>query len=315
MKIGWLVLGVALVLSPIAARADGAKRAPLNGVVQWWRVAGGRHRTTPLIVVHGGPGGNHWNFERSAGLALEKSRTVVYWEQRGSGRSQAPADANDYSVPILVDDLEALRKKLGARSIDLLGYSFGALLAAEYTLAHPQRVRRLVLQAPADTASEWLAWNQIYGFLAVADEPRRKDIGAILADSGAIRDKLERVWNTVDRATVDRFLFEDQTKAAWNRAGWEASKLKNTGQMAKALDRRPASPLLSRIPAIRAPTLVLIGLHDRNTGVDFARDLTRLLPRGRLRVFEHSAHFPDIEETERWSGEVLTFLASPSTSL
>jgi proline iminopeptidase len=309
LRLLWLLL-----LCPTLAHAapsplrDGERREPLNGVVQWWRVAGARRATVPLVVLHGGPGGNHWNFERSAGAQLEKSTTVVYWEQRGCGRSEAPEDPNAYSIPLLVADLEALRERLGVPRIDVLGYSFGATLAAEYALAHPERVRRVVLQAPAELHSEALAWVQLQGFLAVSSGPVREQVQKLLVGEGSAQQRLERVWSAVDTQTVDRFLFESQERARWNREGWKASGLKNTGLMAKALLREPRPALLPRAASLHAPTLVLIGLHDRNVGVDFARNLADVLPAGQLSVLQRSAHFPDLEEPARWAQVVRGFL-------
>ncbi len=50
--------------------------------------------------------------------------TVVYYEQRGCGRSEAPQDDGEYSINTLVEDLEELRKQLHVEKINLLGYSF-----------------------------------------------------------------------------------------------------------------------------------------------------------------------------------------------
>ncbi|WP_169312822.1 alpha/beta fold hydrolase [Thermaerobacter marianensis] len=54
----------------------------------------------------------------------------------------------------------------------------------------------------------------------------------------------------------------------------------------------------------------MVGLHDRNAGVDVCRDISTKLSRSRLVVFERSAHFPDIEEPERYAAEVRRFLDS-----
>ncbi|HEX8438844.1 alpha/beta fold hydrolase, partial [Archangium sp.] len=135
--------------APAAPRLkNGEYHAVLNGVRHWYRVAGAERGTLPLVILHGGPGGHVYNFERTIGPELEKFTTVVYYEQRGSGRSMAPASKEDYSIPLLVSDLEALRQELGGPRISLLGFSFGSELALEYALAHREAVERLILQAP-----------------------------------------------------------------------------------------------------------------------------------------------------------------------
>lgn len=292
---------------------NGEQHLELNGVRQWVRVAGAEHRTVPLVVLHGGPGGNHFVFERTAGPLLEAARTVVYHEQRGSGRSKAPADVNAYSVPLLVADLHALVECLGVPQVDLLGYSFGGGLALEYTRAHPQQVRRLVLQAPALHLREPLVVaSQLAGFQQVAQGELQGRIESILSSALPPEEQLEVVWEVVDTETVDRFLFQSPAWAAFNRNLWQQSGLDNTGDMHRALNTQPPTDTPEHLHEISVPTLILAGRHDRNIPLPLLQGLARQLSDARLHVFEHSAHFPDIEETESYAGEVLRFLAAPS---
>ncbi|PLT28108.1 alpha/beta fold hydrolase [Peribacillus deserti] len=74
----------------------------LNGISHWVKVDGDENNTVPLILIHGGPGGNHYTFERTAGPLLSKKRTVVYYEQRGCGRSEKPDWDEDYTIDLLI---------------------------------------------------------------------------------------------------------------------------------------------------------------------------------------------------------------------
>jgi proline iminopeptidase len=289
---------------------DGESHVSLNGIRHWYRIAGVERGTVPLIIVHGGPGGHVYNFERTIGPALEKFTTVVYYEQRGSGRSMAPASKEDYSIPLLVSDLEALRQELGVPRISLLGFSFGSELALEYALAHRESVGRLILQAPPMGPPERQDLIQLYGFESISTGELEKDIRAILREPLSAEERLAKVWSRVDSATVDRFLFEDPEVARRNREMWKRSGLVNTGDMARALAaHRNPEPLALRVRGLGVPALVLVGLHDRNVGVDPARDLARVMPRARLVLFEHSAHFPDMEEPGKYAAAVREFLA------
>ncbi len=296
--------------APASRLTEGEAHVTLNGVRHWYRVAAAERATVPLVILHGGPGGNVWNFERTIGPALERFSTVVYFEQRGSGRSAPPASREDYSLPLLVSDLDALRRHLGVERMSLLGFSFGSELALEYALAHPEAVEKLVLQAPPMGPPERQDVIQLYGFESIATGETRDTIRALLREPGTPGERLEKVWSRVDSATVDRFLFQDADVARRNRELWRQSGLKNTGDMARALAaRRNPEPLALRARAVTAPTLVLVGLHDRNVGVDPARDLVRVLPHARLLLFERSAHFPDLEEPARYASTVREFLA------
>jgi proline iminopeptidase len=276
----------------------------LNGTRHWVRVVGDAAARTPLVVVHGGPGGFVYDFERLTGPSLEALGPVVYYEQRGCGRSDGDGR---YGVPLLVDDLEQLRQRLGLQRIALLGISFGGELAAEYTVAYPDRVAGLILQGTALagplTPSPWGS-----GFEAVAaDDEMRTAIRAAVAESGP-----RAVWDVVDRATVDRFLFHQPAAARRVRELWEESGLINTGEMAAALAKQPPRPvpLVDELAAVEVPVLVLVGFWDRNAGVDACRDLATRLPDAELRVFGESAHFPNVEEPDRYAAEIAAFLSA-----
>lgn len=308
-----LLLAQATVAPAQAPRPlqDGVQRIAVNGVEHWVRVAGARHRTTPIVVVHGGPGGNVYNFERTAGRELEAFRTVIYYEQRGSGRSAMPADSNAYSFPLLVSDLEGIREALGLERIVPLGFSFGGELALEYALAHPERVERLVLQAPSTGDWERMQSVQIAGFVALVSGESGQRVREAAHAPEPVDVRWNRVWGVVDTETVDRLLFHDPARARENRRMWQESGLKGNPQFYRALRRQPAPvfPLLERARAARVPTLVLVGLHDRNTGVEASRDLAGAIPGARLVVLQKSAHFPDHEETAAYVQEVRHFLA------
>ena len=112
------------------------------------RVGGG----PAAVVLHGGPGAHH-DYLLPGFDALAAGRTLIYYDQRGGGRSAVPRD-----VPVgwkeHVADLEALRSLWHLDRMPLVGYSWGALLALLYAIQHPDRVERLVLVSPAPTWRE-----------------------------------------------------------------------------------------------------------------------------------------------------------------
>lgn len=101
----------------------------------------------PSVVLHGGPGAHH-DYLLPAMDALARSRTLVYYDQRGGGRSPV-----DRPVPVgwreHVADLEALRIEWRLDRLTLLGYSWGGLLALLYATEFPTHVAKLALVSPA----------------------------------------------------------------------------------------------------------------------------------------------------------------------
>jgi proline iminopeptidase len=103
-------------------------------------------------VLHGGPGADH-EYLRPGFDALARGRELIYYDQRGGGRSPVPR-----TVPVgwteQVADLDALRELWQLERLTIAGYSWGALLALLYALEHPGRVQRMVL---VSTGPVWRA--------------------------------------------------------------------------------------------------------------------------------------------------------------
>lgn len=100
-----------------------------------------------VVVLHGGPGAHH-DYLLPGFDALANGRTLVFYDQRGGGRSavarDVPVDSHEQ-----VEDLEALREAWQLERLHLCGYSWGALLAMLYATRHPDRVASLALVSPA----------------------------------------------------------------------------------------------------------------------------------------------------------------------
>lgn len=96
------------------------------------------------IYVHGGPGAWSKSFENMKGNRLEKKLRMVYYDQRGCGRSAVATDKN-YSLDRMVDDIEDIRRSLGEEKVYLLSHSFGGILAVSYAKKYPNHLRGLIL--------------------------------------------------------------------------------------------------------------------------------------------------------------------------
>ena len=101
--------------------------------------------TGPIcIFIHGGPGAWSRSFEDLGGRNLEDHLTMVYYDQRGSGRSE-DAKNDDYSLSRMLKDIEEIRIRYNADKVYLLAHSFGGILAANYALQYPSHVKGIIL--------------------------------------------------------------------------------------------------------------------------------------------------------------------------
>ena len=100
----------------------------------------------PLLVVNGGPGFDHTYLHiATAWDTLAKNRRVVFYDQRGDGRSDPLKPGQSCTLADQIADLEALRAHLGFDKIDLLGHSWGGYLSMAYAARHPEHIAHLLI--------------------------------------------------------------------------------------------------------------------------------------------------------------------------
>lgn len=112
-----------------------------NGVLIYYETFG---KGEPLIILHGGPGASHGYFLPYL-LPLAKRNKLVFIDERGCGRSQKLDSASGYTVENMVEDVEAVRKTLDLGKINLLGHSYGGVLAQAYAFKYQQNLTHLIL--------------------------------------------------------------------------------------------------------------------------------------------------------------------------
>jgi proline iminopeptidase len=103
-----------------------------------------------VIYLHGGAGAREAHFDQSiyGSLATDGFRVFLY-DQAGSGMSDFRPKVRDYTIVRAAEDLEAIRKELGAEQMILVGHSWGARLAVKYMSNYPGHVAKLILHSPA----------------------------------------------------------------------------------------------------------------------------------------------------------------------
>ena len=114
---------------------------------------------TPVIFLHGGPGGAVVTFPPITDVISTLSESgydVYFYDQMGGGISGRLKNIREYTLSRHIKDLENIRSKIGASKLILIGESFGGVLATHYSAAHPENLEKLVLISPGELiASEW----------------------------------------------------------------------------------------------------------------------------------------------------------------
>jgi pimeloyl-ACP methyl ester carboxylesterase len=146
-------------------------------------------KKTPVIFLHGGPGAAVVSFKPITEVISTLSQNgydVYFYDQVGGGLSGRLKDIREYRLSRHVADLDQIRNKINAEQIILIGESFGGALAAHYSAAHPENVKKMVLISPAELiAQEW-----------------DKNTSASIKDK-ATQKTLKKRGNIKDRATQE----------------------------------------------------------------------------------------------------------------
>jgi len=109
----------------------------------YWEESG-NSAGTPVMVLHGGPGGGSQpDYRRYFDPAVYR---IVQMDQRGSGKSTPHAELKDNNTQALVADIEKLREFLGIETWYVFGGSWGSTLSLTYAIHHPDKVRALILR-------------------------------------------------------------------------------------------------------------------------------------------------------------------------
>jgi proline iminopeptidase len=130
--------------------SGGSRRIPVDtpvGRFEVWTKRVGNNPSLRLLLLHGGPGCTHEYFEAADSWLPAAGIEYYYYDQLGSGRSDAPADESLWDLPRFVDEVEQVRIALGLdrENFVLLGHSWGGILAAEYALAHGDHLKGVVI--------------------------------------------------------------------------------------------------------------------------------------------------------------------------
>jgi proline iminopeptidase len=306
-------LAIAALLSVIACRDIPPQTAPPTAREGFVEVPGGRvfYKTmgggdkTPLLLLHGGPGGRSCGFAVLADLATD--RRVIRYDQLGSGQSDRPTDLSLWRTERFVDELDAVRKALGLREVHILGHSWGGTLATEYLLTKGQHgVKSVILSSPLISTPRWLADTRrlrstlpepVQLALNKCEAVETADEPSCVAANEVFEEHFVRGAKALPAvAECEGVTGGDQVY----RHMWGAGEFTSTGLL-RDYDRS------DRLAELTLPVLFLAGRNDEAVPETIA-DFQRRVPGARMVVFEHSAHSTYRTETAAYVRTVRQFM-------
>jgi proline iminopeptidase len=303
------------------------QRVTLGGVEQSILIRGRDPRAPILIWLHGGPGSDETGLWRRHNAVLEDHFIVVYWTQRGSGRSwHADIPPESMNLAQFVADLDQLvgllRARFGQPMVALAGHSWGTNIGVAYARAHPEKVSAYVGigQIANSAEGERRSWA-----FTIAEAKRRGEAAAVaeLTALGPAPYPIAAILK--QRAWLEKFgggSFREPTSLAslmWQ--SFQASEmtwLDGVGffrggdfSLAALAPQVARFDWLHDVTRFAVPVFIVAGRFDHNTDAALAHDYFARIeaPYKRFTWFEASAHSPPFEQPAAFNafmiGEVL----------
>jgi len=269
----------------------------------WYRIIG-EGKKTPILMLHGGPGGTSRSFYQFASLG--EDRPVIIFDQLGSGRSDHHTDTSLLTVENFVNQVAALKTSLKLKTFYLHGHSWGTALALEYYLKYPTGIKAIIFNSPYFSTALWKAdadtlistlpdsiqmaiktGEQNHDF----ESPGYKNANEVFSKNFGVRNT--RLTSELDTATYagNKFIYNYM---------WGPTEFTATGTLIH-YDR------VQSLKTIKVPTLFITGEFDEARPAT-VKYFQRLVPNARYVEIEGAGHGTMHDNKTRNLTAIKTFL-------
>lgn len=288
----------------IAVSQLSAQGAPAAGIIHTpdvdlaYEVYGQPTAEAPVIAVNGGPGLSHkYMMQNDVWPRLAAQREVVFYDQRGTGKSTHMRAGAAQTVDAQVADLEAVRNHFGFQSFDIVGDSFGGFLAMAYASAHPDHIHKMILSDSAPPALKDIVHllPQVFPDIEEQDAEVQKQLGDT---NEAANKQLLNHFRMIfyDEDLMHRYL------AQIGDIGYAPGVGAAMGESASKID------MTAELPKFKFPVLIITGRFDLNVAPLTAWRMSKAIPGAKLVIFSKSGHLPSYEEPDKYVRVVDAFL-------
>lgn len=302
------------------------EKIELGGIEQYLIIRGADSTKPVMLYLHGGPGSPEIAFLKKTNIALEKDFVMVYWEQRGAGKSyndKIPAESMNLEQMIAdTKELsELLIKRFGKEKIYLLGHSWGTFLGIKTAYKYPELYHaylgagQVCHQYKAEQIS--FEWIKEQAKLKNDEEVIKKleelqfpdSTGNILGwkdymmaqrnyvniYGGGMTRELTSMWPVVKMVLgADEYTFGE-------KMSFMSGSLFSLEHLWLEVIHHN---LFNEIDSMQVPTYIFQGKYDYQTPTSLSKDFYEQLkaPKKDFYLFENSAHSPNMEEIEKFNG-------------
>lgn len=255
----------------------------------------------PLLVIHGGPDWDH-SYLREPLAGLSGTRRLLLPDLRGCGRSSRGLPITEYHPNAVISDLLGILNTFGIAAADVLGFSYGGLLAQRLAVTAPERVHRLIiassslLPVPADA---FAGWQERQDRRAPELEIwARSALGPERTQAAALAGARANVWRPEALPDYLRRLDTVRFSAEWDRA-------RSAGTLQSPRIDNP----IQALSATAVPILLLHGRQDMVFPAELAERTAAALPNAEAMVLDEAGHMAHIDQPQQWLTALEKFLS------
>ncbi|MEO8532239.1 MAG: alpha/beta fold hydrolase [Flavobacterium sp.] len=258
----------------------------------------------PLLIINGGPGMNSNGFEDMAKTLSENQETIIY-DQRGTGKSKLEK-LNDktISMRLMADDMESLRKHLKIKKWNILGHSFGGMMASYYATVYPGSIDKLVLSSSGGVD---LTLLKTANLIEAGLNQSQKDSLNYWNDKIEKGDTSYKARIGRGRAMAPAYVYNQKYAPIIAERLTQGNSTINTllwGDMQKMnFDCK------AKLKNFKNPVLIIQGREDIISN-EIGEIAHKTLPNSKLIFLEHSKHYGWLDAREKFFSEINSFLKS-----
>lgn len=266
----------------------------------------------PIFILHGGPDFDH-NYLLPDMDRLSSDFRLIYYDQRGRGKSAGNVQPDDVTIQSEIEDLEDLRSYFQLESVAVLGHSWGGVLAMEYALRHPDRVSHLILMNTAPAShDDYALFRQEFLQKLGGNAEKRQALSSSAAYAEGDPDTVAAYYRIQYGATVRRPDDLDKVISSLRASFTKESILKSWAIEDRLMEetwRLSDYDLLPGLTRLSIPTLVIHGDYDF-VPVGCSVHIVEAIPGARLVVLKDTGHFSYLESPNEVRRAIVDFLRS-----